>query len=59
MGYQTKACIDSFAGTNLRLLSDQVKAKAEFYQNKLRHDVEELSKVGVPMLAFTEYFIEK
>uniref|UniRef100_A0A0E0FWL9 non-specific serine/threonine protein kinase n=1 Tax=Oryza nivara TaxID=4536 RepID=A0A0E0FWL9_ORYNI len=47
MGYQTKACIDSFAGTNLRLLSDQVKAKAEFYQNKLRHDVEELSKVGI------------
>ncbi|BAD81687.1 putative dual-specific kinase DSK1 [Oryza sativa Japonica Group] len=47
VGYQTKACIDSFAGTNLRLLSDQVKAKAEFYQNKLRHDVEELSKVGI------------
>ncbi|XP_052140992.1 inactive protein kinase SELMODRAFT_444075-like isoform X1 [Oryza glaberrima] len=47
VGYQTKACIDSFAGTNLRLLSDQVKAKAEFYQNKLHHDVEELSKVGI------------
>ncbi|KAF0920686.1 hypothetical protein E2562_036189 [Oryza meyeriana var. granulata] len=47
VGYQTKACTDSFAGTNLRFLGDQVKAKAEFYRNKLRHDVEELHKVGI------------
>uniref|UniRef100_A0A0E0JRU5 non-specific serine/threonine protein kinase n=1 Tax=Oryza punctata TaxID=4537 RepID=A0A0E0JRU5_ORYPU len=47
VGYQTKACTDSFAGTNLRFLGDQVKAKAEFYLNKLRHDVEELRKVGI------------
>ncbi|XP_062227609.1 inactive protein kinase SELMODRAFT_444075-like [Phragmites australis] len=47
MGYQTKACTDSFAGMSDRYLKDQVVKTADFYQNKLRQDAEELRKVGI------------
>ncbi|XBI30853.1 hypothetical protein VPH35_054508 [Triticum aestivum] len=47
MGYQTKASSDSFAGTSLRYLGDQVAKKAEYYKDKLLQDVEELRQVGI------------
>lgn len=47
MGYQTKASSDSFAGTSLRYLGEQVMKKSEYYRDKLLHDVEELRKVGI------------
>ncbi|KAF7039185.1 hypothetical protein CFC21_049231, partial [Triticum aestivum] len=47
VGYQTKASSDSFAGTSLRYLGDQVAKKAEYYKDKLLQDVEELRQVGI------------
>ncbi|PNT73317.1 inactive protein kinase SELMODRAFT_444075 isoform X1 [Brachypodium distachyon] len=47
VGYQTKASSDSFAGTSLRYLGEQVMKKSEYYRDKLLHDVEELRKVGI------------
>ncbi|KAK3162648.1 hypothetical protein QOZ80_1BG0091970 [Eleusine coracana subsp. coracana] len=47
MGYQTKACTDSLLGTSDRYLGDQVVKVADFYQNKLLQDVEELRKAEI------------
>ncbi|XP_011624071.1 serine/threonine-protein kinase PBS1 isoform X2 [Amborella trichopoda] len=35
MGYQTKACIDSFGGTNLRTLEEEVSKKVDIFMNLL------------------------
>lgn len=47
VGYHTKACTDSFAGTSSRYLDEEVLKKVEFYESRLLDSAEKCKEVGV------------
>ncbi|KAF8404350.1 hypothetical protein HHK36_009233 [Tetracentron sinense] len=47
MGYQTKACIDSFVGTNVRTMEDEVSKRVDMYVNMLLPSAEQCEDEGV------------
>ncbi|XP_020097901.1 probable serine/threonine-protein kinase PBL5 isoform X1 [Ananas comosus] len=49
MGYHTKACTDSFAGTSSRYLDEEVLKKVEFYESRLLDSAEKCKEVGVTL----------
>lgn len=47
MGYQTLACPESFAGTNIRAMEEEVNRKAAAYKSVLLPTYEERENKGV------------
>lgn len=50
MGYQTKACPDSFAGTSYRALGEETSRKIDLYESMLLQSAEQCNAVGVSMV---------
>lgn len=47
MGYQTLACPESFAGTNIRAMEEVVNKKVDAYRSVLLQSYEECENKGV------------
>lgn len=47
MGYQTLACPESFAGTNIRTMEEEVNRRVEAYKSVLLPSYEERKNKGV------------
>ena len=47
VGYQTKACTDSFAGTNARALEEEALKKLDMYESMLLQIAETIKKERV------------
>ncbi|XP_072998496.1 probable serine/threonine-protein kinase PBL23 isoform X2 [Typha latifolia] len=47
MGYQTKACTDSFAGTSSRYLEEEVLKKVDLYESRLRDSAGKCNEVNI------------
>ncbi|XP_057440109.1 proline-rich receptor-like protein kinase PERK14 [Lotus japonicus] len=47
MGYQTLACLESFAGTNFRSMEEEVKKKLDVYSNELLSSYEDFENVSI------------
>ncbi|KAK7351070.1 hypothetical protein VNO77_10233 [Canavalia gladiata] len=47
MGYQTLACLESLAGTNIRAMEEEVKKKVDAYASELLSSYEDFESEGV------------
>ncbi|XP_008810901.1 probable serine/threonine-protein kinase PBL16 [Phoenix dactylifera] len=50
MGYQIKACTDSFFGTNSRALEEEISRKLDLYESMLLQSAEQCKAEGVSMI---------
>ncbi|KAG1328134.1 putative serine/threonine-protein kinase PBL8 [Cocos nucifera] len=50
MGYQTKACTDSFTGPSSRALDEEISRQADLYESMLLRSAEQCKAEGVSMI---------